>query len=257
MARNELAASFDWTDNQLGQLAFSRNGTPIAFTEHTIDLNFKDPRGNGEIQKILLDPQYRPGNASNADFWVETTITSPVSNKKVTETALCYWNNDKSIAVGSIEDDGGRLVIVTESVTDELKTSRFSFLVVPMSGFSGFRIAEDVPVGNESPGLIGIDVKLKRPASVLSEISFPPTLARGSKGSVVTALQTALKRFDVPNSPTDPGPVDGDFGPRTESAVRAYQTHPNITVDGVVGHETWWVPAGAAGATLASLAGLV
>jgi hypothetical protein len=257
MARNELAASFHWTDNQLAQLTFSRNGTPIAFTEHTIDLNFKDPRGNGEIQKILLDPQYRPGDASNADFWVETTITSPVSNKKVSETALCYWNNDKSIAVGSIEDDGGRLAIVAGSVTDELKTSRFSFLVVPMSEYSGFRIAQDVPVGSESPGLIGIEVKLKRPTSVLSEISFPPTLARGSKGSVVSALQTALKRFDVPNSPTDPGPIDGDFGPRTESAVRAYQSHQNITVDGVVGHQTWWVPAGAAGATLASLAGLV
>ncbi|WP_414643017.1 peptidoglycan-binding domain-containing protein [Bradyrhizobium sp.] len=44
---------------------------------------------------------------------------------------------------------------------------------------------------------------------------------------------------------------------RTESAVRTYQSQQNITVDGVVGHQTWWVPAGAAGATLASLAGLV
>ena len=200
MARNELAASFRWTDSQLSQLTFSRSGTPIAFTEHKIDLNFKDPRGNGEIEKILLDPQYRPGDASNADFFLETTITSPVSNKKVSETALCNWNNDKSIAVGVIEDDGGRLAIVAESVTDELKTSRFSFLVVRMSGFSGFRIAEDVPVGNESPGLIGIDVKLKSPTSVLSEISFPPTLARGSTGSVVSALQTALKAFRGANS---------------------------------------------------------
>jgi hypothetical protein len=64
--------------------------------------------------------------------------TSPVSNKKVSETALCYWNNDKSIAVGSIEDDGGRLAIVAESVTDSLKTSKFSFVVVPVSGYSGF-----------------------------------------------------------------------------------------------------------------------
>jgi len=39
--------------------------------------------------------------------------------------------------------------------------------------------------------------------------------------------------------------------------VRAYQSEQNITVDGVVGNQTWWVPAGAAGATLASLAGLV
>jgi len=253
MAGNELAASFILTDNQLAYLGFSRNGQPIAFTQHEIDLTFKDPRGNGEIKKILLDPQYRPGDASNADFWVQTTITSPVSNKKVSETALCYWNNDKSLAVGSIEDDGGRLVIVAESVTEELKTSRFSFLVVPMSGYSGFRIAQDVPVGSESPGLISIDAKLKSPTPALSAISFPPMLARGSKGSAVSALQDALKRFDAA---TDPGPIDGDFGPRTESGVRAYQSHQNITVDGIVGHQTWWVPAGAAGATLASLAGL-
>jgi peptidoglycan hydrolase-like protein with peptidoglycan-binding domain len=84
-----------------------------------------------------------------------------------------------------------------------------------------------------------------------------PRLARGSTGPAVSALQKGLKAFDGPNTPTDPGPIDGNFGQRTESAVRAYQTRQNITVDGVVGDQTWWVPAGAAGATLAKLAGLV
>ena len=84
-----------------------------------------------------------------------------------------------------------------------------------------------------------------------------PRLAYGSTGSVVSALQKALVTFGGPNTPTDPGPIDGRFGQRTGSAVRAYQTQQNIAVDGVVGDQTWWVPAGAAGATLASLAGLV
>ena len=84
-----------------------------------------------------------------------------------------------------------------------------------------------------------------------------PRLARGSTGSVVSALQKALASYGGPNTPTDPGPIDGDFGPRTESAVRAYQTDRAVIADGVVGDQTWWVPAGAAGATLASLAGLV
>jgi peptidoglycan hydrolase-like protein with peptidoglycan-binding domain len=83
-----------------------------------------------------------------------------------------------------------------------------------------------------------------------------PQLAEGSSGPVVRALQDALKRLDAPGSPTDPGPVDGDFGPRTKAAVRAYQSDHAISVDGIVGDRTWWVPAGAAGATLASLAGL-
>ena len=57
-----------------------------------------------------------------------------------------------------------------------------------------------------------------------------PRLARGSTGSVVSALQKALATFGGANTPTDPGPIDGDFGPRTESAVRAYQTQQNIVV---------------------------
>ena len=81
-----------------------------------------------------------------------------------------------------------------------------------------------------------------------------PLLARGASGSVVTALQKGLKKYGTPA--TDPGTVDGDFGPKTEAAVKAYQQDRGIHVDGVVGDQTWWAPAGAAGATLASLSGL-
>ena len=66
-----------------------------------------------------------------------------------------------------------------------------------------------------------------------------PLLARGASGSVVT----------------DPGAVDGDFGPKTEAAVKAYQQDRGVQADGIVGDQTWWAPAGAAGAALASLSG--
>ena len=33
--------------------------------------------------------------------------------------------------------------------------------------------------------------------------------------------------------------VDGDFGPVTEKAVKNYQKENNLTVDGVVGNQTW------------------
>jgi peptidoglycan hydrolase-like protein with peptidoglycan-binding domain len=51
-----------------------------------------------------------------------------------------------------------------------------------------------------------------------------PRLARGSTGPVVSALQKGLVTFGGSNTSTDPGPIDGEFSQRTESAVRAYQT---------------------------------
>jgi hypothetical protein len=43
---------------------------------------------------------------------------------------------------------------------------------------------------------------------------------------------------------------------RSTDIPRMYQTDRGVTVDAIVGDRTWWVPAGAAGATLASLSGL-
>jgi peptidoglycan hydrolase-like protein with peptidoglycan-binding domain len=78
-----------------------------------------------------------------------------------------------------------------------------------------------------------------------------PQVGAGAHGPVVSALQQALKTFGA-----DPGAIDGVFGPQTTAAVRAYQGDIGLAVDGIVGDQTWWTPAGGAGATLASLAGL-
>jgi peptidoglycan hydrolase-like protein with peptidoglycan-binding domain len=83
-----------------------------------------------------------------------------------------------------------------------------------------------------------------------------PLLANGSNGAEVAALQEALTAYSNEDPATNPGAIDGSFGPMTEAAVCAYQGDRGVPVDGIVGDLTWWVPAGAAGATLASLAGL-
>ena len=59
-------------------------------------------------------------------------------------------------------------------------------------------------------------------------------LRKGSKGEQVKALQRNLQSMGY-----DLGPVDGDFGSKTDAAVRAYQKNKSLVVDGIVGQQTW------------------
>ena len=61
-----------------------------------------------------------------------------------------------------------------------------------------------------------------------------PTLRMGSQGASVVQLQTLLLANGF-----NPGPIDGIFGSNTQSAVMAFQRSRNLTVDGIVGVQTW------------------
>lgn len=83
-----------------------------------------------------------------------------------------------------------------------------------------------------------------------------PLLKKGSTGAAVTGLQKGLTALSGDGRIPGPGAIDGDFGSQTTASVQSYQKLHGLTADGIVGDRTWWVPAGAAGATLASLSGL-
>jgi len=62
----------------------------------------------------------------------------------------------------------------------------------------------------------------------------PPTVKKGSKGDAVRMLQQILTDFGYSSDA-----VDGDFGSKTEKAVKDFQTDFGLVVDGVVGPNTW------------------
>jgi peptidoglycan hydrolase-like protein with peptidoglycan-binding domain len=61
-----------------------------------------------------------------------------------------------------------------------------------------------------------------------------PTLRQGSRGSAVADLQRRLAAAGF-----SPGVADGIFGSLTDAAVRSFQRSRGITVDGIVGSQTW------------------
>ena len=58
--------------------------------------------------------------------------------------------------------------------------------------------------------------------------------ARGAQGEVVRRAQAALAAAGA-----DPGPIDGDFGPKTQAAVERFQADLGLTRNGEVDVPTW------------------
>ena len=98
---------------------------------------------------------------------------------------------------------------------DNQKIRRFQQLcnVLDIKDSEGKCLAEDNILGPKTRSCIG----------------RMPTLRFGSKGAAVKFIQEVLKVI----------PVDGEFGPVTEQAVKNYQLHKNITSDGIVVLNTW------------------
>jgi peptidoglycan hydrolase-like protein with peptidoglycan-binding domain len=68
----------------------------------------------------------------------------------------------------------------------------------------------------------------------------PELLKKGAHGPAVKLLQELLKLAGF-----NPGPIDSDFGSKTEAAVKAFQQANKdfdgkpLVVDGIVGIRTW------------------
>lgn len=87
-----------------------------------------------------------------------------------------------------------------------------------------------------------------------------PELQQGSLGPGVAWLQKALSGASVTVQFVPyTGAIDGIFGPATGVAVQALQTWAGVTVDGIVGDDTWFVwmtPGSAQQLTLEGASGL-
>jgi peptidoglycan hydrolase-like protein with peptidoglycan-binding domain len=64
-------------------------------------------------------------------------------------------------------------------------------------------------------------------------ISPFPLVRSGDRDHPVRTLQYLLRARNHPVT------VDGDFGPKTDAAVRSFQQDAHVSVDGIVGPATW------------------
>lgn len=89
----------------------------------------------------------------------------------------------------------------------------------------------------------------------ISEVEriFSEVLKQGSRGNDVKAIQYFLDFLAFFNDRLPRVTADGIFGPATERAVRAFQREYGLSVDGIVGRNTWYAIIDAYNSTLNSL----
>ncbi|NET46821.1 peptidoglycan-binding protein [Okeania sp. SIO2B3] len=138
-----------------------------------------------------------------------------------------------TVSLGSIGQDVKDLqVVLNATVVDNSLVVDGVFGNLTKGAVMAFQkeygLTIDGIVGNQTWAVVdSIDVSEK-------DINSRPVLCFGSKGEDVEYLQTRLNGIEFGSLA-----VDGIFGVATEEAVKKFQKYYGLTVDGIVGNQTW------------------
>ena len=117
----------------------------------------------------------------------------------------------------------------------------------------GYSVSVDAQVGPQTTAAISAFQTGRGlvPDGIVGNQTWPILiieLSQGDQGDAVRGVQDQLRYRDLPECKNLV--VDGDFGPLTDAAVRAFQTYVRdnqaalvdepVVVDGIVGVNTWY-----------------
>lgn len=126
------------------------------------------------------------------------------------------------------EAEGAVIRLVREgSLVEVLDRTSNGFAKVKVEGKTGYVVETHINLA-DIPAPTPVPTATPKPGS-----EYYAELSRGSKGSAVSALQSALAELDY----MEEKEVDGSFGPATEAALKVYQKRNGLTQNGVASIE--------------------
>lgn len=141
-----------------------------------------------------------------------TTMVHTGIVKKVTGTRVYTIEGNTSAQVGVIENGGG------------VAEKNYSLSYNRIGGYLRPYYSTSSSISN----------------SIVTVTINPYFLKKGDKGEAVKCLQQCLKGWGY-----DCGIIDGDFGQKTDAALKKFQTDNKLEIDGIAGQQTWKTLTGA------------
>ena len=167
----------------------------------------------------------------NAIHRKHTNIRSSNNQEKIMKDAVQNTTVRPTLSLGSTGED----------VKDLQKVLNGTVADLAVDGVFGKQTQEAVMAFQKQYGLIVDGIVGPKTWAIVDTIetdendtNVRPTLRRGSTGEDVVYLQRRLNGIGFGHLV-----VDGIFGAATEEAVKKFQEQYGLTVDGIVGIQTW------------------
>ena len=117
---------------------------------------------------------------------------------------------------------------------DPVVTATATTALTPACSAAASKPSATAPLESESAGAPDSSDRLTRDVCDPELGALPDLIDTSDNGYYVEVIQEVAQSFGL-----DPGPVDGQYGPRTIAAVRELQAIVGADVDGQVGPQTW------------------